>query len=32
MKNILLLVVAWSSLASGGLVFADEAGSVEFLG
>jgi reactive intermediate/imine deaminase len=31
MKNILLLVVAWSSLASGGLVFADEAGSVEFL-
>lgn len=31
MKNILLLVVACSSLASGGLVFADEAGSVEFL-
>jgi reactive intermediate/imine deaminase len=31
MKNILLLVVACSSLASGGLVFADEAGLVEFL-
>ena len=31
MRNILLLVVACSGLASGGLVFADEAGSVEFL-